>query len=320
MSLFSIDVCWKLYYITITVQLESSLTVFSSVSVSDLKGQGSGVLAGLWSACCGGPQGRLRMLCEWSHAACSCFGLAFFTRQNVVAMAVVPPFCSLGCCYCWELTNPQRDRPACFSLTVWAASGWFPVCCSVAQSCLTLCDPMDCSMPGSPILHYLPELAQTHVHWVHPTISSSVTPFSSWPQSFPASGSFPTSRLFTSGGQSTGASASPSVILSNEYSGLTSFMMDWLDLLAVQGSLKSLLQHHSLKLGVFCRFIGILHVENHVIWKQVQFCFFVICVPCISLPCPMAPLRMVTQGTVLASFLIRLGRVLVSHHSVQWQL
>ena len=74
------------------------------------------------------------------------------------------------------------------------------------------------------------------------TISSSAIPFSSCPQSFPASGSFPMSQLFTSGGQSIGASASPS----NEYSRLISFRIDRLDLLAVQRTLKSLLQHQSL--------------------------------------------------------------------------
>ena len=64
--------------------------------------------------------------------------------------------------------------------------------CSVTQSCLILCDPMDYSTPGFPVLHYLPELAQTLVHCVryHPTISSSVFRFSSCLQSFPASGSF----------------------------------------------------------------------------------------------------------------------------------
>ena len=68
---------------------------------------------------------------------------------------------------------------------------------------------MDCSTPGFPVHRQLPELAQTHGHWVwcHPTISSSVAPFSSCPQSFPASGSFPVSQLFTSGGQSIGALA-----------------------------------------------------------------------------------------------------------------
>ena len=83
--------------------------------------------------------------------------------------------------------------------------------------------------------------------WCHPSISSSVNPFSCL-QSFPASGSFPVSQFFASAGQSIGVSASISV--SNEYSGLISFRMDWLDLLAVQGTLKSLLQHHSSKASI----------------------------------------------------------------------
>ena len=74
---------------------------------------------------------------------------------------------------------------------------------SVAQSCPSLCDPMDCSTPGFPVHHQLPELAQTHVH---PAI------FSSCLQSFPASGSFSMSQLFTSGGQSIEASASASFL------------------------------------------------------------------------------------------------------------
>ena len=81
---------------------------------------------------------------------------------------------------------------------------------SVTQSSLTLCDPMNRSTPGLSVHHQLPEFTQTHVHRVsdgHPTISSSVVPFSSCPQSFPASGSFPMSQLFASGGQSIGVSA-----------------------------------------------------------------------------------------------------------------
>ena len=84
--------------------------------------------------------------------------------------------------------------------------------CSVAKSCLTLCHPVDCSMPSFPFLYYHPEFAQIHVHWLRqwylPTISSSVTLFSSCPQFSPALGSFPVSQLFVSDGQSTGASAS----------------------------------------------------------------------------------------------------------------
>ena len=91
-------------------------------------------------------------------------------------------------------------------------------CCSVAQLCLTLCDPVDCNMPGSPLLHYLLEFALFHVHWVgdaNLTISSSATLLSFCLQSFPASGSFPISWLFQSGSQSTEASASASVLLMN---------------------------------------------------------------------------------------------------------
>ena len=82
---------------------------------------------------------------------------------------------------------------------------------SVAQSCPTLWIPMNCSTPGLPVHHQLTEFTQTHVHWVgdDPTVSS-VVPFSSHPQSLPASGSFQMSQLFASGGQSIGVSASPS--------------------------------------------------------------------------------------------------------------
>ena len=85
--------------------------------------------------------------------------------------------------------------------------------------------------------------------WCHPTISSSVVPFSCL-QSLPASGSFQMSQFFTSGGQSIGVSASAWNSCSNEYSGLNSFRMDWLDFLAVQGTLKSLLQHQSSKASI----------------------------------------------------------------------
>ena len=88
-------------------------------------------------------------------------------------------------------------------------------CCSITKLCLALCDPMDCSTPGYPVHHQLLELTQTDVHksqWYHPIISSSVAPFSSCPQSCPASGSFPIYQLFASGGQSIGASTSESVL------------------------------------------------------------------------------------------------------------
>ena len=85
--------------------------------------------------------------------------------------------------------------------------------------------------------------------WCHPTISSSVVPFSSCPQSFPASASFQMSQLFASGSQSIGVSASTSV-LPTDTQYWSPLGMDWLDLLAVQGTLKSLLQHHSSKASI----------------------------------------------------------------------
>ena len=88
---------------------------------------------------------------------------------------------------------------------------------SVAQSCPTLRNPMNCSTPGLPVHYQLPEFTQTHFlcWWCHPTISPSVVPLSSCPQYFPASGSFQMSQLFASVGQSTGVSASTSVLPMN---------------------------------------------------------------------------------------------------------
>ena len=86
--------------------------------------------------------------------------------------------------------------------------------------------------------------------WFHPAISSSIVPFSSCPQSLPASGSFPMNQLFSWGGQSFGVSASASVLPMNIQDWWIFFRMDWLDLLAVQGTLKRLLQHHSSKASI----------------------------------------------------------------------
>ena len=121
-------------------------------------------------------------------------------------------------------------------------------CCSVAQSCLTFCSPLDWSMPRSIILHYLFELAQTHVHWIDDAIQASHPLLFPSPPVFnlPQHQSFPMSQLFAPGGQSFSFSISPS----NEYTGLVSLRIDWYDLLTVQGILKSLLQHHSSKASI----------------------------------------------------------------------
>ena len=119
-------------------------------------------------------------------------------------------------------------------------------CCSVSQSCLILCNPMDCSTPGFPVLHYLPEFAQAHVDWVNHGLqpSYSLSPPSLLPSIFPSI------RIFTNESALCIRwpkywSFSFSISLSNEYSGLISFRIDWFDLLAVQGTSKSLLQNHS---------------------------------------------------------------------------
>ena len=115
----------------------------------------------------------------------------------------------------------------------------------VAQACLTLWNPMNCSTPGLPVHHQLLEFTQTHVHRVCDAIQPShPLSFLSPPAPNPSQhqGLFPMSQHFAWGGQNTGVSA-----LASFFTGLISFRMDWLDLLAVQGTLKSLLQHHSSK-------------------------------------------------------------------------
>ena len=109
---------------------------------------------------------------------------------------------------------------------LWKIMSWLLGCCSVDKSCQPLCDPMDCSTPGLPVLHCLPEVWSNSCplrRWCHPTISSSVIPFSSCLQSFPASGSLPMTHLLTSGGQSIGASAQALVLPMNN-------IQDWFPL------------------------------------------------------------------------------------------
>ena len=122
---------------------------------------------------------------------------------------------------------------------------------SVAQSCPTLCDPMNRSTPGLPVHHHLPEFTQTHVHQVgdafqpsHPLSSPSPpAPNPSQHQSFFqwVNSLHEVAKYW---------SFSFSIIPSKEIPGLISFRMEWLDLLAVQGTLKSLLQHHSSKASI----------------------------------------------------------------------
>ena len=105
--------------------------------------------------------------------------------------------------------------------------------------------------------------------WCHPAISSSVVPFSFCPQYFPSSESFPMSQPFPWGSQSIGISFTFSIIPSKEIPGLISFTMDWLDLLAVQGTLKSLLQHHSSKASIlWCSAFFTVQLSHPHTWPQ----------------------------------------------------
>ena len=121
---------------------------------------------------------------------------------------------------------------------------------SVAQSCVILCDSMDCSTPGFPVHHQLLELTQTHIQLVMPSNHLILCH-----HLFLLPSIFPSIRVYSSESVlrirwpkywSFSFSISPS----NEYSGLISFQMDWLDLLAVQGTLSSLVQHHSSKASI----------------------------------------------------------------------
>ena len=127
-------------------------------------------------------------------------------------------------------------------------------CCLVSQLCLTLCDPINCSMPGFP--DHLLEFAQMHVRWLGDAIQPShlLLPPSSALSLSQHHGLFQSWLFFNESALCIRWpnywSFSFSISPSNEYSGLISFRIDWFDLLAVQGTLKSLLQHHSLKASV----------------------------------------------------------------------
>ena len=122
---------------------------------------------------------------------------------------------------------------------------------SVTQSYPTLCDPMDCSMPGLPVHHQLLEFAQTHVHWVGDAINHLILccPLLLLPSVFPLIRVFSNeSVLHIRWPKYWNFNFKISPL--NEYSGLISFRMDWSDLLAIQGTLKSLLQNHSSKASI----------------------------------------------------------------------
>ena len=136
-----------------------------------------------------------------------------------------------------------------------------------------LCDPMDCSTLRFPVLHHLPELAQTHVHWVSDAVQNLVhcCPL------LLLSSIFPSIKVFSS--ESALPIRSPkywsfrfSISPSSEYSGVVSIRIDWFDLLAVQGTLSSLLQHHSLKASIFqCSPLFTVQLHHSYYWKNHSF-------------------------------------------------
>ena len=132
-------------------------------------------------------------------------------------------------------------------------------CCSVTQLCLTLCNPIDSSTPGFPVLHYLPELAQLmSIESLMPSNHLILChPLSYCPQCFPALGSFPMNWLFASGGQSIETSASASILQGW-------FPLGWTDLISLsKGLLKSLLQHHSSKASIPWRSVFLMVQLSH---------------------------------------------------------
>ena len=145
---------------------------------------------------------------------------------------------------------------------------------SSVRLCLTLYNPMDCGTPGLPVHRQLPESTQTHVHWVGDAIQPSHPLSSPFPPTFNLShrhGFFQWISFSYQVAKYWSFSISPS----NKYSGQISFRIDWLDFLAVQGSLKSLLQHHSSKASI-CQH-SIFFYKNptlisiHDYWKNHSF-------------------------------------------------
>ena len=156
------------------------------------------------------------------------------------------------CCLCFCNLEPISNSSVQFGL--------------VAQSCPTLCNPMDCSTPGLPVHHQLPAFTQAHVHWISLLLPSNHLVLCRPLLFLPSIG--PSIRVFSN--ESVLRIRWPNywsfsfyISLSNEYSGLISFRMDWLDLLAVQGTLKSLLQHHSSKAPIlWCSAFFIVHLSH----------------------------------------------------------
>ena len=151
-------------------------------------------------------------------------------------------------------------------------------CCSVAQSRLTLCNPMDCSTPGFPVLYYISQslLKLMSIElMMPPNCLILCCPLLLLPSIFPSIGAFSNKSAFHIRWPKYW-SFSFSISPSNEHSGLISFRVDWFDILAVQGTLKSLLQQHSLKASVLWHsafFNGPALTSIHDYWRNHSFDF-----------------------------------------------
>ena len=170
----------------------------------------------------------------WIYYTIICFMFWFFGHEACGILATPPGM---------EPTPPALEVKVLTTELSGKSLPYIFICCLVTQSCSTqstAATRLPCPSPSPGVGSNSCPLSW----WCHPTISPSVAPFSCL-QSFPASGSFPVSRLFASGGQSIGASASASILPMNIQ--VDFLKTDWFDLLSVQGTLKSLLQHHILK-------------------------------------------------------------------------
>ena len=151
--------------------------------------------------------------------------------------------------------------------------------CSVSKSCSTLCDPVNCSTPGFPVLHYLPQFIHTHVHWISDAIQPSHPLL---PPSLPAL-NLSQHSIFSKESAlpirwSKYCSFSFSISPSSEYSGLISFRIDWFDL-AIQGTLKNLLQPtiESIDSLAFSLLYGPALTSVHDYWKNHSFDYLDLC-------------------------------------------
>ena len=169
---------------------------------------------------------------------------------------------------------------------------------SVTQTCPTLCDPMGCSTPGFPVHHQLPESTLTHVHWVGDAIQPS------HPLSSPSPPALNLSQHQGCCNESALRirwpkywSFSFTISSSNEYSGIISFRKDWFDLLALQGTLKSLLQHHSSKASILqCSAFFIVQLSH----------------PCMTIGKIIALTRQTFAGKVMSLLFKVLSRLVIA--------